>query len=293
MVTTPRSLIIILIVSIGFVAGVILLIQRTEDEATRRQMEDTAETIPSPFIFSFNTDGLLAEASSSYESASPYWWLDSGGYLRIDDGIGQTVQGNLTDNDRWRRLYSKNNPTDTDDGYHPQNIFRLVSRSRWKNVREEVYFRINADNLSSSPNRNESNGLLLFSRYKDGDNLYYTGVRVDGTAVIKKKIDGVYYPLDQRPLFDGAKYDRTQNPNLLPKATWIGLRSETLTATDGKVLLKLYVDIGKRGTWELAAEAVDDGTLGGPILNEKSYAGIRTDFMDVDFSDYRAEEVTT
>ena len=37
--------------------------------------------------------------------------------------------------------------------------------------------------------------MLLFNRYQDGQTLYYGGVRVDGAAVIKKKLAGVYTTL--------------------------------------------------------------------------------------------------
>ena len=52
--------------------------------------------------------------------------------------------------------------------------------------------------------------------------------------------------------------------------------------------IKLFIDKDKTGNWVLAAEAIDDGKSygGGAILNE-DYAGIRADFMDVEFDDYK------
>lgn len=214
--------------------------------------------------------------------------------MLISSSTGKTVHGELPKDNKWRLLYAKNNPLDTDEGYHPQNIFRLVTRGRWHNFRQEAYFKINGDNLSDSPNRNSSNGLLLLNRYEDGNNLYYAGIRVDGTAVIKKKINGVYHIMDQRPTFTGsttsATYDRASNPNLIPQNQWIGLRSE-VTTIDGDVIIRLYIDGSTTGGWILVAEAVDDGESIGSVFDNQSHAGIRTDFMDVEMRGYKIEEI--
>lgn len=256
------------------------------------QTASVAAVIRSPFYYTFKVDGVLDEAGKMDDSSSPYFWLNSGGQFILKDGIGKTVQGELNKLNKWRLAYYASNPIDTDDGYHPQNILRLVTRSKWQNFRQEIYYRITKDNLSASPNRNASNGLLLFNRYLNGNNLYYAGIRVDGTAVIKKKINGTYYTMAQKPFFSVAKYDRNTNSSLLPKNVWIGLRSDIKTNNDGAVSIKLFTDNGKTGNWVLVAETIDDGkTYGGsPILNS-GYAGIRTDFMDVEFDDYAIRNI--
>lgn len=249
--------------------------------------------VTSPYLYNFNTVGKLIETSNSSLSSSPYWWVNSGGYMSMSTvGRGATVQSSLPSNDPWRALYSTNNPTDTDNGYHPQNIFRLVTRSKWQNARQEAYFVIRANNLSSSSNRNESNGLLLFNRYIDGANLYYTGVRVDGSAIIKKKIKGVYYTMAEvKNVFPGT-YNKTSNPNLLPKNKWIGLRSEVVNGANGSVSINLYMDKDWSGVWKLVASAVDDGSkYGGGALIDSGFGGIRTDFMDVEFENYRFRDL--
>jgi hypothetical protein len=238
----------------------------------------------------FNSTGVLSESGSLWTSTSPYWWVNSGAKLIIDGGTGKTIQGDLAQNDKWRKLYAKANPTDTDNGYHPQNIFRLVTKGTWHNLTQVAYFKINQDQLSASPNRNESNGLLLFNRYDDSQNLYYTGIRVDGTAVIKKKKGSTYYTLAQQKIFPGI-YDPTTSPNLLPHNTWIGIKSEVSTTPDHKVLIKVYTDVGRSGVWKLVATATDDGKSSGGIIDSKASAGIRTDFMDVEFEDYKIEEI--
>ena len=250
-----------------------------------------ASTVRSPFEYTFNVDGILAESGTLYESVSPYWWVDSGGLMIIHSGIGSTIQGDLPMNNRWRMIYASTNPLDTDNGLHPQNIFRLLSRSEWSNFRQEMYFRINKVNMSDSPNRNESNGLLLFNRYSDSADLYYAGVRVDGHAIIKKKYKGKYYTLAEVPIFPGEPYSRSEDRILLPSHTWIGLRSEVVTLDPNRVQIRLYTDVGQTGTWKLVAEAEDPGTVFGPIISEPGYAGVRTDFMDVDFKDFRLEEL--
>ena len=234
----------------------------------------------------------LEETDSPAQSASPYWWLNSGGELFPEDGYSTTIQGDLPKSDRWYEDYSQSDQTDTDGGAHPQNLFRLVSRSTWKNVRIETSFYIVNDNLSDSDQRYESNGLLLMSRYaKDGQTLYYAGVRVDGTAVIKKKFHGDYYTMAQTQVFPGS-YDRTDNPNLLPHDTWIYLRSETVTNADDSVNVRLYMQ--ENNEWVLLLEARDDGgaTLdhSAPITSS-GFVGIRTDFMDVKFGAFHAQEL--
>src|SRR3989344_4550746 len=254
-----------------------------------RQLASMAAVVNSPFYYTFKVDGILDEAGKMDDSSSPYFWLNSGGQFLLKDGIGKTVQGELAKLNKWRLAYAASNPTDTDNGYHPQNIFRLVTRSKWQNFTEEVYFNIAKLNMSPSQNRNASNGILLFNRYQNGSNLYYVGIRVDGAAVIKKKINGTYYTLANKSFYKvDAPYNRDTNPNLIPIQKWIGLRSEVKTNSDNTVNIKLFVDRDKTGNWILAVEAKDNGkTYGGNAILSEGYAGIRTDFMDVEFDDYK------
>jgi len=246
----------------------------------------------SPFTYSFKIDGILREAGSESETTSPYWWVNSGGALLIKDGMGLTLQGAEPKFDSWRLRYVRANADDTDNGYHPQNLFRLISRSPWKNPSIETSFLIVRDNLSTSTNRNESNGLLLMSRYAlDGQTLYYAGVRVDGTAVIKKKYHGTYYTMAQKQVFDGT-YDRDSSPNLLPHGEWITLRSDTVSGQDGTTIT-LFMRRSSETGWTKLLTAADDGTHydGTPDITESEQVGIRTDFMDVQFKDIRIQEL--
>jgi hypothetical protein len=225
------------------------------------------------------------------DSSSPYFWLNSGGKFFLSNETGKTIQGESPRTDEWRKLYARTNSWDTDDGYHPQNLFRLYTRSQWQNFSQELFFNIRKDNLSDSPSRNASNGLFLVNRYANSNNLYAVGIRVDGAAVIKKKKNGLYYTVAYKKIFPGV-YNRLGVPpasaNLLPKNTWIGLRTEIRNMPDGSVSIKLFMDQGRTGVWQLLLDTKDDGLLyGGAGLLDTGYAGWRTDFMDVEFDDYR------
>ena len=253
----------------------------TKDTSARTLEEDN-----------FTGSYTLAEDWPMEKSNSSTWWVSSGGYLYSKNGVGGTIQGELSALNPRRVAYLFSNSLDTDDGYRPQNIFRMVNKGLWKDVAQEVYFYITNNNLSESPNRNASNGLLLFNRYQDEFNLYYTGIRVDGYAVIKKKINKEYYTMAYEKLFDGPLYDRNESPTLLPKSIWIGLRSEVETNPDDTVAIRLYMDYGHAGGWALIAEATDDGeSYGGAPFHEAGHGGIRTDFMDVLFDDYSVQNL--
>lgn len=246
-----------------------------------------ARPVSSPFNYDFHVDGTLIEAGDMNSTWSPYWWLSSGGYFRLKNGVGLTQQGSLPYLDSWRLLYASSNPTDTDNGYHPQNIFRLVSRSEWNNVRVESQFKINRDNFSTSPNRNASNGLLHMLRYRDsGDTLYYVGIRVDGYAVIKKKYKGAYTTLATKKIYSGT-YAVANAVNLLPHGDWISMKSEAVTNSDGSVTVRQYVKNPGESAYTKVLEAKDSSS---PITSS-GYIGIRTDFMDVEFDNFRAEKM--
>jgi len=235
------------------------------------------------FYYDADVEGVLEETGSMGESGSQYWWLNSGARLITENGVSRTLLGRLDAASPWQKRYFEYNPSSTDGGYYPQNIFRLITRSRWDEFQQEVYVRVLKDNFSLSQKRNASNGIFLLNRYQDSNNLYYTGIRVDGHAVIKRKRGGVYTTLAYEPVLEG-EYDRMRNPSLLPKNTWIGVRSVGYTEPDGGVRVRLYLDIGKKGAWTLAADVLD--TAGSKITNG-GFAGIRTDFMDIEFDDYR------
>jgi len=255
----------------------------------------TAATVYSPrpkktFTDNFSGTAIISETARVGSSGSPNWWLSSGGSFNINNGTAQTIQGDLPQSSKWQNIYAESNSIDTDSGLHPQNIFRLTTKTQWLNFTQQAYFKINKDNLSDSPQRNESNGLFFFNRYVDENNTYYTGIRVDGGVVVKKKINGVYYTLAYQQHIPGS-YSRETNPNLLPKQKWIGLKSEVQTNNNNEVQIKVFVDIGKTGDWKLILDTVDSPKRSETVqILDPGYGGIRTDFMDVEFADFRIEE---
>jgi hypothetical protein len=234
---------------------------------------------------------ILEETSSPKTSLHPYFWLNSGGILFFDNGIVKTIHGELPVNSAWRIEYAKTNPADTDNGYHPQNLLRLITKLKWQNVAEEAYFKIVGNNISDSSNRNESNGIFFLSHYEDAYNTYYAGIRVDGFVIIKRKLDGVYKTIAETPYFNGSgSYNRSTNPNLLPKNSWIGLKTTTNTNPDGSVSISVYIDKNADGQWENILNGIDYPGEKNHSLSKEGFAGIRSDFMDIEINKYTITE---
>lgn len=232
----------------------------------------------------------LPEAGSSDESQNKDWWLNSGAYIYLKDNLIQSVQGRLAQNFHWRKIYASSNPIDTDDGYYPQNIMRLITQKTWLNTKQEAYFYISHYNLSESNERNESNGILLFDRYQDEDNLYYAGLRVDGDVVIKKKYQGRYVILAEKKYFSNDKpYDRENNQIILPINQWIGLKTEIKNIDNQSLEIKLFVDQFGQGDWVEVLSFLEKEDSS-PFL-ESGHSGIRTDFMDVFIANYKIESL--
>ncbi len=263
-------------------------INRSENTKLVSQLDDTDVV---KFSDSFDDQFVLEESGNMNSSDNKNWWVNSGAFLFVNKGSGKTIFGELEQKTEWQKKYKDYNADETDDGYHPQNIFRLITKSRWRNLTQECYYKIDRYILSDAKERGVSNGLLLFNRYQDGNNLYYAGVRVDGLAIIKKKTKGEYFTMAEKKIYDG-QYDQDHNPNLIPTRVWIGVKSEVMDNPDGTVTIRLSIDKDRSGNWELALTAEDDGkSFGGSIIKDEGYAGIRTDFMDVEFDDYTIAEM--
>ncbi len=241
------------------------------------------------FLYTFNTSGTLLEAGSSNESTSPYFWLNSGGKFLIKDGYGMTHQGPLASNDPTRLLYARMNPLDTGGGYYPQNTIRLITKSVWTNAEVSMGFKITKTNLTDTPNRDGYSGVFIMGRYIDQYNLYYVGVRHDGQAVIKKKINGTYYTLAEKQLFGTqSSYDKWNKPNLIPGLQWMQMRARFENLANGSVRITMYLDTTNTGTYSTIISTIDSGTGGAPLVGSGKI-GIRTDFMDVQFENYRIQ----
>lgn len=277
--------------AIGVAAVLLLLILITVQGLLLFNRQEAASV--NCFVEDFDTPRTIEENHPIEESGDPDWWLNSGAYFYIGDGVGRSIQGNLPSDDFWRLRYNETSPDNTRSGYRPQNILRLISRSVWQNTTQQAYFKINYYDLDNPHETREgSNAVLLFSRYVDGDNLYYAGIRVDGQVVIKKKVDGDYTTLGAAKVLPGI-YDRDSNPNLLPLDEWIGVRLDVENLTPGTVALTLYTDVGWTGDWQLALAVTDTHCDdAGLALHNAAHVGIRTDYMDVVVEDYQVCEIT-
>ncbi len=239
--------------------------------------------------FRGTSSSIITETNDMNESLDLHWWLSSGAYIYRTGRMLSTIQGKLADNDRFRLLYAASNPIDTDNGYRPQNILRLVTRTKFKDFTQQFFFTIKNINTSESPNRNQSNGVFLFNRYQDSNNLYYLGIRVDGYAVVKKKLNGVYNTLKSVAVYQGS-YNRDSLPNMLPINRKIGIRTVIANNANGNVDIMIYLNDNQLGSgWTKILQVEDTGIDVERILNE-GYAGIRSDFMDIQIDDYEAIE---
>lgn len=244
------------------------------------------QRISEPFYYTFNVSEVFEESGSPRSSASQYFWLNSGGKLIIEDGIGSTIVGALPLNDPWRVRYARSNPLATDNGAYPQNLFRLITRQMWDNIKQELHFSMLRVNAINTSDRDEFSGIFLMSRYRDSDNLYYAGIRMDGKAIIKKKYQGVYYTLAEAQLFSSdTPFDRVSNPNIIPTGTWYKMASNVITLPSGEVYISLSFAHSLSESMTTILTTTDSGLYWPPLV-KAGHAGIRTDFADVLFDDY-------
>jgi hypothetical protein len=241
------------------------------------------------FYDRFDRHGLIKEVHSMSESSDPNWWVGSGAYFYLNNGIASTIQGTLAKDDPFRLGYSSSKSSaDTDSGFRPQNIFRIVNRNIWSgDYTEEIYFKyLRYNNVTTTAGKNleATNGISLMINYQDEDNLYYVGLRADGFSQIKEKIDGEYSVNEnQIRVFPGAykAYD-----NLIPHDRWIGLKAlvEHKQDNSGKnlIYIAMYVDKKGDGSWNYVTSFLDQDRI-----FKEGHTGIRTDFMDVQFKNYR------
>lgn len=136
-------------------------------------------------------------------------------------------------------------------GYTDSPIFRMVTlKSDIKN------FTMVSDMMKTKLGINDWDGLQLFFRYKDPDNLYAAGLRNDNAIHLKKKYNGVYYTLAQVPF----------NSNQLSR--WYKMK---VVASGSR--LQVYVD-------GLKYIDVTDGSI------PQGRVGIRTDDINAYFDNF-------
>jgi len=286
---TTNNSIIKIIVLLTLLTGIYVVAFKSE--LITGNLESSQFASLAAFFYKNEKDMILNEAGKINESDNDSFWLNSGALFFIENNSGHTIQGDLAKYSPWRLVYRISNPLDTDDGYHPQNIFRLITKEIKGDISQSFYVLIVKDNLSESPNRNESNGIFSISRYQNSNTLYYAGIRVDGTAIIKKKKNGVYYTLSQIKVFDGNKYDKNTNPNLLPKNKWIGIKMNTKNKDSRTVEIELLLDENNTNNWTRVLSVLDQGQNKSLPILEDGYGGIRSDFMDIEIMNYSDETI--
>ena len=221
----------------------------------------------------YSGNGDIVEESPAIENTHAIWWLQSGGYIENIDGVWRSIQGELSSHDKWRKIYLRKNPLDSDNGYRPQNILRLFSDQGFLAPEQDVSIHITRDNISESPNRNASSGIFLISKFLDQDNFYLAGITRDGTAVVKKKLNGKYIILAENKIME-----------TFPESMTISLKC-SLHHAGSALTIRLYGKLDGGGDWQLLADAVDNSPHGG-----KGLAGLRSDFFDTEFSEYQITE---
>ena len=257
-----------------------------EESADRNNKRNSSTEKIHGFIETFEANKTVYEAPSELQSSSEMWWVNSGAFMQSINGIGGTIQGDLAADSLWREKYVTNKAERTANGFRPQNIFRLLTRDHATNSSGELEFKITLTDSTDSKERAGSNGVLLFGRYMDSDNLYYAGLRVDGDLVIKKKTEGEYYTLSQKNVYQG-EYNKDLNPNLIPENEWMKIKADFVNLDDYTVMITLYFDSSADGIYDDRIVAVDDGhTYGGSAFTDEGHFGIRTDFMDVQFENF-------
>jgi hypothetical protein len=254
---------------------------------------DFFKTKESRFVIdNFILNKEYEEISEEKRIFSDRWWVNSWAFFNIRGWKWSTNQWKLEKWSKWQTSYSKYNSWyDTDWWYYPQNIFRLILNTKFKNLEQYTYFKINKYILSKSKNRYESNWFLLFSRYIDADNLYYAWFRVDWDLVIKKKYKRQYYTLKSKKVFDWI-YDREKKPNLIPINKLIWIKLEMKNIEENKVRIKAYTDIHNSWVWTLVLDFEDSNESSDEqVLNNEWYAWVRSDFMDVEIDKYYIKEL--
>jgi hypothetical protein len=245
----------------------------------------TATTVSFPWNYTFSSPGTLNQTATEPTSGSAYWWVSGGGQLIVNNGLGKTLQGDIPSSNPWNSVYAKSMAVTSDNGIHPQNIFSILLRTPSLDTDQSVSVQINKDNLANPENRDPWNGIHLISRWQDGNNYYFAGIRNDGHVIIKKKVNGLFYTLAEKTFFGGI-YNATTNPSLLPKNTWINLRKVTSTDASGNTRIQLYIDQNQSGTWTLALDTTDTGVQGVKITTQ-GLSGIRSDFIDMSMDNFK------
>ena len=216
-------------------------------------------------------DGLLANeyayrhpnADGAVKSLN---WETTSGSLFASGGAG------------WTGLPDDRSPDkDSSHGTHSA-IFRLTTvRSDFRDVAVEFKLRNQGLSFTRSTPAVNWDGIHVFLRYQSPCSLYYASVnRRDDKVVIKKKIPG-------GPSNGGTYFSLTSElAHKVPYRKWQRVRAEIRDTPQGSVRIALYADN------VLLAKAVDDGSVGGPPIQNPGKVGLRGDNANFKFSGFTA-----
>jgi hypothetical protein len=115
-------------------------------------------------------------------------------YFDRPDGLLADHYGNGDPLNKWevtsQSFYAKNS-----HGWTNSPVFRAINK-----LGEFSNFTLQAKMMKMNQGNDPWEGLQLFVRYQNSDNLYAVGLRNDNTIHIKKKVSGVYTTIGQTPL---------------------------------------------------------------------------------------------
>lgn len=222
-------------------------------------MQPSAAAAASSWWYNFNSAGTLAQSASATQSRSQYLWLAAGRSLVIQNGIGATPAGTT--------------------------IYQLFNKTSVTNASVQIDVNRVKDNLSNSADRKSYLGESIITRYTDANNYYYAGIRADGAAVIKKKVNGVYTTLAQKQVLPGTY--STTNYDLMPQGKWMSLKLVVADNAGGQPVLTFSTDIGRTGTWTQALAVTDTSAA----LKSAGLVGIQNDYADAQFDNFIVSDV--
>ena len=155
-------------------------------------------------------------------------------------------------------------------------VFRLnTKRSDFGDVRVDAQLRGNAWASTSTTPAVDWDGVHLWLRYQDEQELYYASVaRRDGSVVVKKKCPG-------GPSNDGTYHTLGSRESLpLPLGEWGAVGASIHTAADDSVVIDVFREDRRVLT------ATDSGTGCAPITADGA-VGVRGDNLDFNARDFR------
>ncbi|GAC1366501.1 MAG: hypothetical protein NVSMB32_10870 [Actinomycetota bacterium] len=222
------------------------------------------------FTDSFNRpDGLITNEyaywhpNATNRVTSPGWVQTSGSVF----ARGGTA---------WSGVPDTRPPNATSSNGTNSAVFRLhTKRSDFGSVAVSMGLRNNGLSTTASTPAEAWDGVHMFLRYQSAYTLYYASInRRDGTVVIKKKVPG-------GPSNGGTYYQLGSSAaHAVPYGVWQQIKATVRNNPDGSVTIRLFANNA------LLAEAVDNGSVGGPPITHAGATGVRGDNANFQIKDF-------